>query len=43
MYQRVKIDDVSGTFFMDEAGQIYSQDFTLMGEANDESDEDTIL
>ena len=42
-YRRVAIDGSHGTFYMDEAGQIYDQDFTLMGEANDESEEDTIL
>ena len=42
-YRRVAIDGAEGTFYMDENGRVYGEDFTLMGEANDESDEDTIL
>ena len=34
-YRQVAIDGAEGTFYMDESGQIYAEDFTLIGEAND--------
>ena len=37
-FRQVAIDGAEGTFYMDESGQIYADDFTLIGEANDDSD-----